>query len=97
MKPGPWKLVGRELCLTHKSRKETTTGYCEIWLRKDWGEYRRDDVTVTETWLHPPLWWEVVNQIYSDWNAAPSKIKTPKINFLHFLGHLFNRQTGKND
>ncbi|HEY3327433.1 MAG TPA: hypothetical protein VGK14_09700 [Novimethylophilus sp.] len=53
-KPGTWKLVGRELCLTHKSRKETTTDCCEIWLWKDQVEYHRNGVVAAEAWLRPP-------------------------------------------
>lgn len=53
-KPGTWKLVGRELCLTYKSRKETTTDCYEIWLWKDQVEYHRDGVVAAEAWLRPP-------------------------------------------
>lgn len=53
-KLGTWKLVGRELCLTYKSRKETTTDCYEIWLWKDQVEYHRDGVVAAEAWLRPP-------------------------------------------
>lgn len=53
-KPGTWKLAGRELCLTHKSRKETTTDCYEIWLWKDQVEYHRNGVVAAEAWLRPP-------------------------------------------
>lgn len=53
-KPGTWKLVGSELCLTHKSRKESTTDCYEVWLWKVRVEYRRDGVVAAEAWLRPP-------------------------------------------